>query len=181
MSGIEFKKVANIPKNAIAPFKTGLLFMGSAEYVALEVVVDMMVRMIMGSFVRGVSRRSVADLVAIHSLSLPLVGGAAGAFEAVKDEDSGVQDQFMDGAKGVLGMFLAQYVYGMTCKGFYVPRPNITDAIISAAAKTLTRPLNATIATYAPVQMKQAINAVTQVVRAQQKQSQLGDAKTKLG
>ena len=72
-------------------------------------------------------------------------------------------------------MFLAQYTYGVSCKGFYIPRPNLTDAMVSAAAKTLSRPLNVAIASYAPAQLKQAINAVTQVIQAQQKASYLGD------
>lgn len=178
---MDMSAAANIPKNAITPFKTGTLFLGSAEYVAVEIITDMMLRMLIGSFVRGVGRKSIYELAVIHTLSLPIIGGGAGGFEDFHDEKSDFKNQVMDGAKGIVGMFLAQYVYGVSCNGFYIPRPNLTDAMVSAAAKTLSRPLNVAISSYAPAQLKQAINAVTQVIRAQQKASYLGDAKTKLG
>ena len=177
MSGTKASDVLNIPRNAIAPFKTGLLAMGSFEYIVMEVIVDMVVRMLVGSVVRGVSRKRIMDLVAVHTLSLPIMGGLAGGFNTYHDESATFVDHLGDGAKGILAVYTAQYVHGISCSGFYIPRPGALDAIVTAAAKTLSRPLNAMLAQYAPDQVKHAIKAVTEVIRTQQNQSLLKDAR----
>ena len=47
----------------------------------------------------------------------------------------------MDGAKGVPGVFAAQYIINTALKGLHAPRLNFTDILVTAAAKIATRPL----------------------------------------
>ena len=99
----------NIGSNAILPFdpRKMKLMLGSAEYIALEVFVSAVVRKIMKA------PKGYMELVAIHAISLPFMGGAVGFLDNNRDmRKSPTQwgELFMDGAKGVPAVLLAQWV-----------------------------------------------------------------------
>ena len=65
----------NVLNNAILPFDVRKydLVAGSAQLVAVEVVVSKVIRKILGMGGRGFT-----ELAAIHAISLPFLGGAVG-------------------------------------------------------------------------------------------------------
>ena len=96
--------VSNVAKNAVMPFTSGPLAIGSAEYVLFEVIVDMILRRL----IRAPTRR-LFDLILIHTISLPLLGG----FSAVTGQtstswnDGSFTQHTMEGAYGVPAVFAA--------------------------------------------------------------------------
>ena len=162
----------NIGSNAIAPYSSGALIIGSIEYIALEVLVEMAIRMVIGG-----ARRPLWALIAVHAVSLPMMGGFMGAFSQLADESAAFTTHLMDGAKSVLAVFAAQYVVGITSHGFYFPRLDLSDSMITFASKAITRPINATLAGYMPTTVRQSITALSSVIRLQQRQSSLAGSK----
>ena len=158
----------NILGNAVAPYKSGSLLIGSVEYIALEVLVEMAIRMVIGG-----ARRPLWALIAVHAVSLPMMGGFMGGFSLLSDENADFTTHLMDGAKSVLAVFAAQYVVGISSHGFYFPRLDIADSMITFAAKTITRPINATLSEYMPTTVRQSIVAISTVIREQQHRSNL--------
>ena len=65
---------ANIFQNAILPLdpRKMKVLMGSAQYIAVEVLVSQLVRRIMKA------PQSWTDTILVHTLSMPFMGGAAG-------------------------------------------------------------------------------------------------------
>ena len=101
------ESIMNIGKNAILPFdpRKMKLGLGSAEYIALEVFVSAVVRKIMKA------PKGYMELVAIHAISLPFMGGAVGFVDNNADiakSPAQYGELFMDGAKGVPAVLLAQ-------------------------------------------------------------------------
>ena len=168
MSQSATDSLKNIGTNAIAPYSSGALLIGSIEYIALEVLVEMAVRMIIGG-----AKRPLWALIAVHAVSLPMMGGFMGGFSELSDESADFTTHLMDGAKSVLAVFAAQYVVGVSSHGFYFPRLDISDSMITFASKTITRPINATLAEYMPTTVRQSIVALSTVIRMQQHRSNL--------
>lgn len=158
----------HIVSNATAPFKSGALLIGSVEYIALEVLVEMAIRMVIGG-----ARRPLWSLVAVHAVSLPMMGGFMGGFNLLADESADFTTHLMDGAKSILAVFAAQYVVGISVHGFYFPRLDVADSLITFASKTITRPINATLSTYMPTTVRQSIVALSAVIREQQHRSNI--------
>ena len=79
MSGFDFSKALNIPANAVLPFNpmNFKLALGSAEYVAWEVIVTKVMRSLL-----GYSNKSVFELAQVHAVSLTFMGGAQGFMAA---------------------------------------------------------------------------------------------------
>ena len=133
------KTFTNIFSNAIAPldFRKGKVVQGTALYVAAEVAVSKVLRKIMRADNKG-----YMELVAVHTVSLGLMGGITGA---MSDGDSyGAKDftsKIKGGAMGIPALFVAQYIYNTFGKGFHMPFWSMKDALIMAAAKILTRPI----------------------------------------
>ena len=166
----------NIAYNAIAPFRSGPLLIGSIEYIALEVLVEMAVRMAIGG-----AKRPLWSLIAVHAISLPMMGGFMGSFAELSDESADFTTHIMDGAKSVLAVFAAQYVGGISSHGFYFPRLDLSDSMITVASKAITRPLNATLSTYMPATVRQSIVQISTLIRMQQSRSNLKTQSLSLG
>ena len=143
-------------KNATNPYIASTqVAMGNAQLVAAEVLISKLLRKIL-----GMSQRSFAYLVAVHAASLPLIGGLSAPFSAPVGYRPGVYatEKFVKGkgkqkgwggnmavlkaaAASVPAVWLAEYVVQTSGVGFHVPKPNIRDALMTAAAKMLTKPL----------------------------------------
>ena len=164
--------VANIPLNAIVPFdprKTTLL-MGSAEYIALEVLVSKLARFLLKS------PRGWVELAMVHAISLPFMGGAVGFADEnrqVNKDKKAWSELFMDGAKGVPAVLLAQWVMNTFYSGFHFPWFNMKDLLITAGAKTITRPITGFLMDYLPADAGDALEIVDQLVRLQVANSNL--------
>ena len=129
----------NVFNNAILPFDIRRydLIAGSAQLVAVEVIVSKIIRKILGMGGRG-----FAELAAIHAVSLPFLGGLSGFFEpnkALSGQD--MTTAFQDGAKGVPAVFLSQYIINTATKGLHIPKFTFKEVLVTAASKILTRPL----------------------------------------
>ena len=164
----------NILMNIDLPydFRRTKLLLGSLEYIAFEVVVAKMVRKLMKADNLGWLR-----LAYIHALSLPFMGGAAGFFDeqegyiGPKTEDQkpvGFTDHLTDGAKGIPAVLLAQWILNSFSKGFHVPWFNMKDLLITAATKTLTRPIVGFVYAYLPDAARENLMVVDELVRRQQ-------------
>ena len=129
----------NVIDNAIAPvdFRNASQLIGTAEYVAVEVLVSKMVRMIL-----KMENRGIGELAAIHLLSIPFLGGAGAPFGGVAPfGTTSYQQALMDGAKGVPAVLLAQWVIATSTKGFHLPWFTIKDILVTLGAKAISRPL----------------------------------------
>ena len=125
--------------NAILPFDVRKydLVAGSAQLVAIEVIVSKLIRKILGMGGRG-----FAELATVHAVSLPFLGGFSGFFEGNNQVSGSSQmNAFQDGAKGVPAVFMAQYVVNVAAKGIHVPKFSFKEMLVTAASKTLSRPL----------------------------------------
>ena len=131
--------IKNVFFNAILPYdvrKTKLV-VGCAQLVAVEVAMAKVIRKIL-----GMANRGITELALIHAVSLPFLGGLAGFFEpagGLGGEEFSAS--FMQGAKAVPAVFLAQYLISTGALGFHVPKFSMNDVLVTAASKILTRPL----------------------------------------
>ena len=126
--------------NAIMPFdlRNPQRVGGVAQVVLLEVLVSKMIRKIL-----RMSPAGFMELTAIHAVSMPFLGGLSG-FADAPGRPGGKRDYsaiFMDGAKGIPAVFLAQYIINTGARGIHVPGVSVKDILITAASKSLTRPL----------------------------------------
>ena len=163
---------SNVGYNAILPFdpRKMKLLMGSAEYVAIEVLVSALVRYIMKA------RKGWGELIFIHALSMPFMGGAVGFADpnrSIEKEPKVWSELFMDGAKGIPAVLLAEWVLNTFYKGFHFPWFNMKDLLITAGAKTISRPITAFVIGYLPDNMQDAYFVCQQMIDNQQATSTL--------
>ena len=168
----------NILTNVVVPFdprKTKLL-LGSLEYIAAEVVVAKIVRKIIKADTVG-----WLQLCYVHALSLPFMGGAAGFFDPVIDykgkdkegKDIGFGQQFMDGAKGIPAVLIAQWIVASFAKGFHAPWFNLKELLITAGTKALTRPVVGFVFEYLPDDAAANLRVLDLLIALQQQKSTL--------
>ena len=164
----------NIMTNVVLPFdpRRTKLLLGSLEYIAFEVLIAKMLRKLIRADTLGWD-----ELAYIHALSLPFMGGAAGFFNPQDGYDGNrtsdskpvaFTDQLMDGGKGIPAVLLAQWILNSFSKGFHVPWFNMKDLLITAATKTLTRPIVGFVYAYLPEAARENLMVVDELVRRQQ-------------
>ena len=85
--------------------------------------------------------RSFLYLTAVHTLALPLLGGFQAALSTSKDYNQTNLEQIQAAAACVPAVYTSEYVVNTSSVGFHVPKPNLRDALVTAVAKILTRPL----------------------------------------
>ena len=168
----------NVLSNVVVPLdpRRTKLVMGSLEYIAAEVVVSKLVRKILKADTKG-----WLQLAYIHALSLPFMGGAAGFFDQNSgyvgtDRDGGpvgFSSTLMDGAKGIPAVLVAQYIIDSTVKGFHVPWFNLKDLLITAGAKSLTRPLVSMVYEYIPANAQDNLRVLDILIQRQRGVSSL--------
>ena len=171
----------NIVTNIILPYdpRRTKLLLGSLSYVAWEVLVSKMVRKTLRA-----DNKSWTHLGAVHALSLPFMGGAAGFFDPNQGyegkDDKGVDITFgtklMDGAKGIPAVLLAEYILESFTRGFHAPALNLKDMLITGGAKALSRPLMGFIISYLPKDLKDNLRVVDFMIARQQLFSTLRSA-----
>ena len=153
--------------NTVAPVTSAYLAGGAVEYVAIEVFVSWLVRYIMNM------PRGILQLSAIHGISLPLLGGAAGFVEPSKGYEAGYMDQFTSGTKGVPGVLVAHYIVQVFEKGFTLPNAGFKEYIITAISKILSRPLASTVYGYLPKGAADSLAVLDALMSRQAKASNL--------
>ena len=177
MSAFEFSRATNILSNAILPFdpRRIKLAMGSAEYIAWEVIVTMLLRQAL-----GYSKKSVLELIQVHAVSLTFMGGAQGFMDApgpftTENSATSLFQQLKEGAKGIPAVLLAKYSVDTCYKGFHVPFKgwSMSDVIMSAASKTISRPLFQLIYPYIRGPITEPLEVANEMVRNQVAKSTL--------
>ena len=130
----------NIVETAVAPIdlrKSEVVF-GAAEYVFFEVFTHWMLM-----YFLKFEKRSFMELAAIHTVSLPFIGGM-GAFLDFTDA-RGYEAPWgailADGGKGVPAVFAAQYVVNTALRGIHAPSIKFKEVLTTIAAKILSRVL----------------------------------------
>ena len=143
MSGKTDFKVRNVVDNAIEPFNfyqnPSKQTIGSVQIVAVEVLVSKLLRWLL-----KMEQRTVADLAVVHDVSQGLIGGFSSFFGPLgkfDKKDYKNIDALKDGAKGIPGLFAAQYVVNTAAKGLHFPKFTMKDMMITGAAKAFSRPL----------------------------------------
>ena len=136
----EEEKWSNVMSNAVMPvdIRKQTQVGGALGYVGLETLVSYVARRVF-----KVAPRGVAELAAIHTLSLPFVGGLSVFSD--KEDPQGLKapigKQFMEGAKGIPAVFASTYVVNTYLAGLHLPKLDFKDILITAASKIATRPL----------------------------------------
>ena len=166
--------ITNSAKNLVLPFSAGTTAaIGGVEYVTIEVLVDMILRMILRA-----PKRGVFQLAVIHALTLPMIGGITKLYgDAPIDYSSGtLLNQTKDGAMGVPAVFLAQYIYSSAFRGFYIPSGfSMRDILVTILAKTVTKPLISSVWRFLPKEMVQdTLTQLNSIFRAEVRASNLG-------
>ena len=153
-----------ILKNAVLPFNPMQAYLagGAVEYVAVEVLVSKFLRKMLRFEDRG-----FLELAYIHALSLPFLGGASSFVEAPGSYTDDYVKQFTDGAKGVPAVLIAQWIVATCSRGFHIPSISIKDVFITAAAKSLSKPLLKIVFKNLPEDMASALNVVGEMTRKQ--------------
>ena len=132
--------VKNVFNNGIAAvdFRKAKQLIGTVEYVAAEVLVSKVIRAVL-----KMENRGIFDLAFIHLLSIPFMGGIAAPFGNVRaiGATGGYGQAAVDGAKGIPGVLIAQWIIATASKGFHFPWFNLKDLLITAGSKALSRPL----------------------------------------
>ena len=163
------ESATNILSNAVLPVdprKMQLLF-GSAEYITVEVLVSAMVRKFMGA------SKPWTDLILIHTISLPFMGGAVGFMDPPGQMNAGWIDHFMSGAKGIPAVLIAEWIWNTFAKGFHVPWFNMKDLLITAGAKTISRPITGAFYGYLPKNAADALAVVNAMIGRQNNASSI--------
>lgn len=169
------QSAGNILANAVSPIDVragGSRLLGTAEYVAIEVAVSKIIRSVL-----RMENRSIWELGFIHLLSVPMLGGAAGAFPTVTPIQATTEfsTALFDGAKGIPATLLAQWVYNTVYKGFHFPWFNFKDLLITAGSKSLSRALVYALRDMlAQLSLVDALAVIDELVRQQQAKSNLG-------
>ena len=168
--------ITNSAKNLTLPFSAGTnAAIGGVEYITIEVLVDMILRMILRA-----PKRGVFQLAVIHALTLPMIGGITRLYGDAPIDYSGgsLLDQTKDGASGIPAVFLAQYVYSSAFRGFYIPRGfSMRDILVTALAKTVSKPLISSVWRFLPQAMvKDTLSQLNSLFRAEVRASNLGKA-----
>ena len=163
---------SNIFQNAILPVDPRKLkvLVGTAQYVAVEVLVSQLIR----RFMKAPQRWT--ETIMVHTLSLPFMGGAVGFADNNNDIEKNPtewSELFTDGAKGIPAVLLAQWVIRTFSVGFNMPWFNMKDLLITAGAKTITRPLTAIIIPYLPEDMQDNYELIHAVINKQAETSNL--------
>ena len=141
---------------------------GTLQIVIIEAAISKVIRKVLGK-----DNTAFLDLLLIHALSLPLMGGAAGFMDANGAYSEDYMSLFRDGVKGVLAVFLGQYALGTFKTGFHIPSITAYDAFITAASKILTRPLIGTAFGSLPDAMQKSLNDVEEMINRQRTVSNL--------
>ncbi len=163
---------SNVLSNAVLPVdvRKPTQVGGALSYVGLETMVSYIFRRVF-----KVAPRSVLELVAIHSLSLPFVGGLSTFADS--EDGQGLRApmgaQFMEGAKGIPGVFAGVYLANTFLDGLHVPRLDFKDILITAASKIATRPLTSLAYPYLGASFRNGQDAVRSSVALQRRQSRL--------
>ena len=160
---VQVSQLSNIAANAAAPVMDQGLVLGSVEYVLLEAAVSMLLRRVIKA-----ARRPFLEEVVLHTISLPFLGGLGVPFGKAGNPREPYTRQFIDGTKGIPAVFLAQYVQATGQKGFHLPSLNVNDIVITAIAKTITRPITKTIFDFAPAVIREHIERVRILVGRQE-------------
>ena len=134
------EQVQNVISNGIAPvdFRKAKQLVGSVEYIAVEVLVSKIVRTVL-----RMENRGIWELTWVHLLSIPFMGGIAAPFGQIRQQQQTATygQSAIDGAKGIPGVLIAQWIIATSSKGFHFPWFNMKDLLITAGSKVFSRPL----------------------------------------
>ena len=140
MASEQKEEFTNVLETAAIPIdlrKSEVVF-GAAEYVFFEVFTHWMLM-----YFFKFEKRSFIELAAIHTVSLPFIGGL-GAFVEFPHEmgyEAPWGDIVYDGAKGIPAVFAAQYLVNTALKGLHAPSIKFKEVLTTAASKVLSRVL----------------------------------------
>ena len=161
----------NALKNSILPVDVRKMesSFGFAEKVFVEVAVSKILRKVL-----KMENRGILHLTAVHYASMPLMGGVMAPFGAPKNTKASSYTQtLIDGLKGAPAVFLAQYIVNTGVSGIHVPKLNMSDAVITAVAKAITRPLMKFLTTSLGTDIDQHFQTAEALIRRQAQVSNL--------
>ena len=134
------EQVQNVLSNAVAPvdFRKPWQLIGTAEFVAVEVLVSKIVRTVL-----KMENRGIFELAFVHLLSIPFMGGISAPLPNTRAlaNTNGYGQALADGAKGIPGVLIAQWILATATKGFHFPWFTMKDLLITAGSKAISRPL----------------------------------------
>ena len=176
MSSFEFENFMNVPLNLVAPFASTDRIGGAAMLVTAEVITAKILRKFISA-----PAISWAELAFIHLVSLPFLGGPVGFFDVNTPlTDSDFQKSAMDGLKGVPAVLLSQFIVSTANVGYHVPKFNMRDVLVTAAAKVLTRPLLQMTKGFFPKELTAQLKVMNRIVQKQAKISIVSKEATEL-
>ena len=141
---------------------------GNAQRVVLEVLMSKIIRKVM-----RMQDRSFLYLTAVHTLALPLLGGFQAALSTSQDYNQTNLAQIQAAAACVPAVYTSEYVVNTSSVGFHVPKPNLRDALVTAVAKILTRPLIGNTIQFLPVGLQGNFGAAQKLQAIQNSGSRL--------
>ena len=158
-------------RNLIFPFSKSKFIMGSAQFVAAEVLVSWIIRRVMKA-----ERKTVINLAMPHVLSLPLIGGVNAVWnnsDPLIQSQARLKDQAKESMKQFPALLLGDICWKFSNEGFSIPSYKGRDLLIMLVAKTLTRPLIGMLYKNMPAGMAENFDALDILFRAQAGASKL--------
>ena len=149
---------------------SGNLAAGTVQVIFVEVLFSKLIRMAL-----RMENKTLGRLILIHTLAMPLTGGLTGFVDPQVELRAAptVAQSAMDGAKGVPAIFMAQYITNTALQGLHMPKISMSDILITAAAKILTRPALKFVYQYMPQAVQQNFDANDDMVSNQNEISRL--------
>ena len=140
----DMKNFTEIFKNSVAPFYGSDRIVGTSYVVLVETLVESVIRRLAGMQI------GIFSTAASLALGKPFEGMFYFGEEPGPPAVQEYMDSALSGLQTTPGQFVGQYLVATFGSGFHVPGFNIKDMLLTAAAKTLSRPLMTFIDGYMP-------------------------------
>jgi hypothetical protein len=162
------KQAKNIFNNAVAPFYGTDRIVGTSFNIAVNVLVETTLRQMVGW-----KKVPMFDKIAYHALSQPFIGGVLASGDYTKAGEGKMYDAFADGARGIPAVLLGQYILYTLYGGFHIPKLDMSELMVVAATKLLSRPIVSSAAAWLPKQLKDQIGVIDSIYASQMENSNL--------
>mgnify|MGYP003386456374 FL=1 len=131
---IEEEQWSNVLTNAAMPvdFRKTTQVGGAMGYVGVETIISYIARRVF-----KVAPRGILELMAIHSFSLPFIGGLS--VFADKEDHQGLQAPWPQ--QFIPAVFASTYLVNTYLAGLHLPKLDFKDILITAATKIASRPV----------------------------------------
>ena len=157
----DMKNFTEVFTNSVAPFYGSDRIVGTSYVVLVETLVESVIRRLVGM------KTGIISTAASLALGKPFEGMFYFGDEPPPPATQEYMDSALSGLQTTPGQFVGQYLVSTFSKGFTMPGFDVADMILTAAAKTMSRPLMTFIDKYMPNDLQKQIVVVNRILARQ--------------